>query len=116
MKDRIKHLERTVIDLMNANASHGVLTSSDVMREHQNVGPLPTQLVSSHVDVSSYGNIKTQCDMTMLDYNPATAGQMEINKNETTYVGASHWAAILNDVGFSRLCVVSCSALIGAIS
>ncbi len=104
VRDRIKHLERTVIDLMNANASHGILTSSHGIREHHNGASLPTQLVSTHVDVYSDGNIKTQCNMTKLDYHPGTAGQMKINRNETTYVGASHWAAILNDVGFSRLC------------
>lgn len=103
VRDRIKHLERIVIDLMNANASPAVVQSSDVMGDHYDAACPQIAPVLSHVDIYSDGNDTTHYDVTQRDCNPGTASQMKVNKNESTYVGASHWAAILNDVGFSGL-------------
>lgn len=41
------------------------------------------------------------------DQLPNSSGQVLLGLNETTYVGATHWAAILDDVGFPILLAAS---------
>lgn len=40
-------------------------------------------------------------DFTSIDTVEVSSGKVLVGDNETTYVGATHWAAILEDVSYS---------------
>jgi hypothetical protein len=90
MKKRLHHLESLVLNMMN-NGSPNESTTA------------PTQQVTPESESHSFGatDVLTQTqtndtvDMTETD---TAFGRVILNDNETTYVGATHWAAILKDI------------------
>lgn len=76
MQNRLKHLESLVKGAM----------SSQIPIESQNLG-------SSQMALPSRNVITPSSDATEI-----SSGKVLVDNNETTYVGATHWAAILEDV------------------
>jgi Fungal Zn(2)-Cys(6) binuclear cluster domain len=98
MQNRLKHLESLVKGVMtsppsdgtNSSASIAHKSSPDVVSQLQN----PTEIRRTFVEAP----IHTK------DGVSNSSGQVVLRPNETTYVGATHWAAMLDDVRFRCFC------------
>jgi hypothetical protein len=96
MQNRLKHLESLV---------KGVMTSQDPSGSHGNY-ITNLQTINSRPDEQTFQNL-TEIDTGSKEL-PAplyekdglsnSSGQVVLGPNESTYVGATHWAAILDDV------------------
>jgi hypothetical protein len=90
MQNRLKHLESLVKDVMGTGQS-------------------PMQQIENHAQHSN-GNLLSNAapvrgangfnDLTEDTTATASSGQVLLGASESTYVGATHWAAILEDVRF----------------
>lgn len=116
MQSRLSHLESLVIGMMNDQPSRNVSSSSVAFSASetslvQEVQPASGQESSSHSRASQPELSGTQSSSGMEN----APGQVVLGMNETAYVGATHWAAILEDVNQFRLLVsLAClSPLIG---
>ncbi len=78
MQNRLKHLESLVKDVMSAGQSP------------------PMQHIESH---AYHRNGKSNSDPATFP-RAVSSGQVLLGANESTYVGATHWAAVLEDVSF----------------
>lgn len=92
MQNRIRHLENLVKDAMNSQTTDNGKNDLDYPKVNgvrsDIVKPIQPQ-VPSHAPISV-----PQPSMTT-----ESLGQVVQGVKETTYVGATHWAAILEDVG-----------------
>jgi len=96
MQNRLKHLESLVKGVMTSRPSNGPNDSTsnshtslpDFVSQLQN----PTEIRGTFVEAPIYNK----------DGVSISSGQVVLGPNETTYVGATHWAAILDDVRFSH--------------
>ncbi|KAJ5619791.1 hypothetical protein N7510_003775 [Penicillium lagena] len=92
MQNRLQHLENLVKGAMAGQPSNGheypasdsYTLSSDSASQSQG----PTDISGTSVETPIYNN----------DGGPNTSGQVILRPNETTYVGATHWAAMLDDI------------------
>jgi hypothetical protein len=107
MQSRLRHLESLVKDAMNSQAPSNDNSATGYVQlngmRHDNVAELKPNL-GHQTQVSGTLQIPfAQSPMTAT--KPATSGssgQVVQSVKETTYVGATHWAAILEDVSLSR--------------
>jgi len=100
MQNRLKHLESLVKDVMTGQVSASHPTSpteekkESAMRNAEsgisNIGEGTSELDSQHGIQSSEHVPKEEAFHS--------SGQVLLSANQTTYVGATHWAAILDDV------------------
>lgn len=106
MQNRLKHLESLVIGMMNDQPSRNVSSpSSSVLFSNsgtslvQEVQPVNGKELSSHsrASHSEFNGVQSSSGME------TASGQVVLGMNETAYVGATHWAAILEDVSQFRL-------------
>ncbi|KAK5129060.1 hypothetical protein LTR85_000393 [Meristemomyces frigidus] len=119
VKGRIRQLESLVVDLMNQNKATAVQQSSEKTRSSQTT-PATTSTDTGGQQQDSLGPYSQPTPPSDSDTNPqfsaqptgdshtpprddidaATTpfGQMRISKNEISYVGESHWGAILNSI------------------
>lgn len=114
VKGRIRQLENLVVDLMNQQTSKNPQTNgngeqqepspsddSPVTNEHHRSTTFSQPTPPSDSDDNSpnnanaLGNGTTQDDV---DGAIKPFGQMRISKNEISYVGETHWQAILNGI------------------
>jgi len=79
MQNRLKHLESLVKGVMTSRPSDGPNDSAS----------------NSHTSLPSFVS-----PIYNKDGVSNSSGQVVLGPNETTYVGATHWAAILDDVRF----------------
>ncbi|KAF2172348.1 hypothetical protein M409DRAFT_17583 [Zasmidium cellare ATCC 36951] len=114
VKGRIRQLENLVVDLMNQQSTKNPQTNgSDEQEEHSPSDESPTTnghrrsttfsqpTPPSDNDSNSPNNVGTAgSGSTQDDVDGATKpfGQMRISKNEISYVGETHWQAILNGI------------------
>ncbi|KAK5114683.1 hypothetical protein LTR62_002256 [Meristemomyces frigidus] len=115
VKGRIRQLEELVVDLMNQNrtaqASHGARrdiagTSHENRPRTNGAGPheQPTPPSDSDSSLQDAQSMRTgTADASSApqdDVDEATTpfGQLHIGKDEISYVGDSHWGAILNSI------------------
>lgn len=96
MQNRLKHLQSLLKDVMAGQAPVGQPTPpSDGVGDG----------IESNIDLALFGEgTSGHNDFTQTinpdakdDLQPST-GQVLLGANQTTYVGATHWAAILDDV------------------
>ncbi|KAI9709531.1 MAG: hypothetical protein M1820_003291 [Bogoriella megaspora] len=89
MRGRVRHLERLVVDLMQSKGN-GIPNGSSNANGARSSSTGNGQVTSSNQEQSD----------GMDDQDRATddLGKLKISKNESTYVGSSHWAAILKDI------------------
>jgi hypothetical protein len=111
VKGRIRQLESLVVDLMNQNRSSQDQTSvaNDKRGSRdingtavQSTGPFSQPTPPSDNDTSPQSGEQTQRRSGSPDEVDAATtpfGQMKISKGEISYVGESHWGAILNSIG-----------------
>jgi hypothetical protein len=87
MQKRLKHLESLVKDVM-----HAQVPGPDT--------PPRDEVMFNDLDGSAGGlNVDSAPNETAADPQPAiTSGQVHVGQKSTTYIGATHWAAILDDV------------------
>jgi hypothetical protein len=100
MQNRLKHLESLVKDVMTVQvlASHPTSPSEEnnesAMRNVNsgvsNTGEVTSELDSQH-GIQSPENVPKEEAFH-------SSGQVLLSTNQTAYVGATHWAAILDDV------------------
>jgi hypothetical protein len=93
MQNRLKHLESLVKDVMTGQSPP--MQHVDDTVHYRNGSSTTNGLNNSGVDQVPYhekGTIAT---------SSASSGQVLLGSNESTYVGATHWAAILEDVRLS---------------
>lgn len=102
MQSRLNHLESLVFGMMNdqpsrnlSSTSSSVPFSSSGTSLVQEVQPINGQESSKHSRASQPELNDAQSSSGM----ETTSGQVVLGMNETAYVGATHWAAILEDVG-----------------
>ena len=94
MQNRLKHLESLVKGVMtsrpsngpNDSASNSHTSSPDFVSQLQNL----TEIRGTFVEAPIYTK----------DGVSNSSGQVVLGPNETTYIGATHWAAMLDDVRF----------------
>ena len=111
VKGRIRQLESLVVDLMNQNrgSQSQTSTASDKRGSRdsngtatQSTAPFSQPTPPSDNDTSPQEGEQTQRRSgSPDDVDSATTpfGQMKISKGEISYVGESHWGAILNSIG-----------------
>lgn len=98
MQNRLKHLESLVKGVMTGPAPNG--GSSDVVRISQTndspaVAPQYRTLAEA---VEAIDGVFSP--LYKNDGQTISSGQVVLGPNESKYVGATHWAAIINDVRF----------------
>ena len=99
MQNRLKHLESLVKDVMTGQSPGG---HSDVPALGNASNPIAfdPQHGSLAKATSSFDKTFDPTYKSVGLSNPS--GQVVLGPNESTYVGATHWAAILDDVSFIR--------------
>lgn len=100
MKGRIRHLESLVVDLMNATNSKDVSPSDvygDASHDEANLSKSGASLRDAVAHQSTNGMASGSTEEQI--HGPEALGRMKISSTETSYVGGSHWTAILNEVG-----------------
>lgn len=92
MQNRLKHLQSLLKDVMAGQAPAGQPTPpNDGLANH--IDPLLSgEGVAAHDSFSQTRRYDGKDDLQ------ASTGQVLLGTNQTTYVGATHWAAILDDV------------------
>lgn len=107
VKGRIRQLESLVVDLMNQNRSAQGSGSAGKDSEkgpgsRPNAGPFsqPTPPSDNDTSPTSGGGSQRTGDGLFDDVDAAATplGQMKISKDEISYVGESHWGAILDSI------------------
>ena len=92
MQNRLKHLETLVKGVMAGGGDH--------------ISPQATRPAAGAVPSQSLAEVATASldwDSTSKSVGPSSSsGQVVLGPHESTYVGATHWAAILNDVKSSN--------------
>jgi hypothetical protein len=95
MQNRLKHLESLVKDVMTGQ-SPPMQHVDDTVR-HRNESSTMNGPKNSDVGQAPYH------EEDSITTSSASSGQVLLGSNESTYVGATHWAAILEDVRLSYL-------------
>jgi hypothetical protein len=85
MQNRLDHLESLVKGVMTRQPSNNVPNASGMIPQ---LGE-PSEIHETFVNASICTN----------DTVSDSSGQVVLAPTETTYVGATHWAAMLDDVG-----------------
>lgn len=107
VKGRIRQLESMVVDLMNQNRSAqsngaGSKTGAGQSGSAPTAGPFaqPTPPSDNDTSPASGSGSQRTGDGLFDDVDAAATpfGQMKISKDEISYVGDSHWGAILNSI------------------
>ncbi|KAF4625941.1 hypothetical protein G7Y89_g12223 [Cudoniella acicularis] len=94
MQNRLKHLESLVKNVMAAQTSAptvGTPQSSSLSDNNQPTGS------DSHSEMQQDSGSESLSHDSQKDSNSG-GGQVLVGSNESTYVGATHWAAILEDM------------------
>ena len=86
MQSRLKHLESLVKDAMSVQTPDNPLTSLEG-------ASLPPK-----VDTRIQGEVIEPLAAACPSHSSSTSGQVLLKPGESTYIGATHWAAILEDV------------------
>lgn len=96
MQNRLKHLQSLLKDVMAGQVPAGQPTPpSDGVGDRiaSNIDPsLSREGASDHNDFSQAIESDAKDELQL------ATGQVLLGTNQTTYVGATHWAAILDDV------------------
>jgi hypothetical protein len=108
IQNRLKHLERLVKVVMTSrpsNSPNNSTTSShtlspDFVPQLQN----PTEVR----EVREVRGTYVEAPIYTEDVVSNSSGQVVLGHNEITYVGATHWAAMLDDVRFYMFLLPSC--------
>lgn len=90
MQSRLRHLEDLVKDAMNAQTP----SSLDIS--------IGNQTMSSEQKCSRFDD-QQMVESSQREEPPESSGSVVHGMKETAYVGATHWAAILDDVGTSEI-------------
>jgi hypothetical protein len=83
MQTRINQLESLVLDLMHQNESSPSVQESQATNPHPTYSPLPAIQSESQAAVSP---------------SPSDYGTISIRRERLSYVGSSHWAAVLDSI------------------
>jgi len=94
MQNRLKHLESLVKGVMTSRPTDGLNDSAS--NSHTSLPHFVSQL---HNPAEIRGT-SVEAPIYNKDGFSNSSGQVVLGPNETTYVGATHWAAILDDVRF----------------
>ena len=106
VKGRIRQLENLVVDLMNQNRTQTETSNTEEKRDSHDATARtgafsqPTPPSDNDTTPPSATERSQQSGDSPEDVDSATTpfGQMKISKNEISYVGESHWGAILNSI------------------
>jgi hypothetical protein len=103
MQSRLRHLENLVKDVMNAQVPIHNDSSFDgaLVNSMQNDSVVDFKSDMGVQDPILNQNVISNVELPVAKTNASTSGssgQLIQNAKETTYVGATHWAAILDDV------------------
>lgn len=99
IQNRLKHLESLVKVVMTSrpsNTPNDSTLSPDFVPQLQN----RTEDRGTYVEAPIY----------TYDIVSNSSGQVVLGQNETTYIGATHWAAMLDDVRFYMFLLPLCSS------
>lgn len=100
VKGRIRQLESLVVDLMNRNENVQAVGPKTDAPSRNGLYSQPTPPSDSDTSPQFNPEGSQESGESPDDVDAATApfGQMKISKNEISYVGESHWGAILNSI------------------
>jgi hypothetical protein len=93
MQNRLKHLESLVKDVMTGQSPP--MQHVDDTAHHRNGSSTMNSPKNPGVGQAPYH------EKEVIATSSASSGQVLLGSNESTYVGATHWAAILEDVRLS---------------
>ncbi len=92
MQNRMRHLESLVKDVMSGQTP-AIFSASQIPSSNDDVERSPLKDSIEAMSLKPTNGSFGQTD-------PVPSGQILASNNESTYVGATHWAAILGDVSF----------------
>ena len=91
MQNRLKHLESLVKGVITGQSPAEAVNDKPVQRNGQ------VASISSSVAIATVG---VDHDADLAAMSTESSGKVLLGSEESTYVGATHWAAILEDVRF----------------
>jgi hypothetical protein len=101
MQNRLRHLESLVIDMMNDQQSkiaspspRSAPTAATNRSTNEASSPTAREERRNRSELSGFEDVEIEAEPLVA----TTSGQVVVGENETIYVGATHWAAILDDV------------------
>jgi hypothetical protein len=97
MQNRLKHLESLVKGVMTSRAPNG---PHDFASNSQIISPAAAPQLKNSPEI--HGTF-VEAPIYTKDGVSNPSGQVVLGPNEITYVGATHWAAMLDDVRFYML-------------
>ena len=103
MQNRLKHLESLVKDVMTSQTPAGHPTPPSDESRATTVGNVNSGSSSSAKltpDLDPSHGMQSSQEVVSQEEPAHSSGQVLLGENQTTYVGATHWAAILDDVYF----------------
>lgn len=103
MQSRLKHLQGLLKDVMAGQIPAGQPTPPSEGRG-DGIASNVNQALSGD-SISSHGDFSQTTSPDAKDELQPSTGQVLLGTNQTTYVGATHFAAILDDVCFSTICI-----------
>lgn len=94
MQNRLKHLESLVKDVMTGQSPSGLPVTERA--HYSNRKSISNHLSTSRVNLAPNHDTDAEASPSV---SSGGSGQVLLGSSESTYVGATHWAAILEDVG-----------------
>lgn len=106
MQNRLQHLESLVKDVMTGQTPrvlHSESLSGNEAAEN------PSGLAEGdQVSSASQLNTENRTGKPLLDALSVASGTVVQSTNQTAYIGATHWAAIFDDVSYQTFSKVQC--------
>lgn len=96
LQNRLQHLESLVKDVMTGQTPSTPHINS--VKENGNLEILPGSAKGRQVRSTGQPNIDNMSGQFPPDRSPVASGSVIQSRKETAYIGATHWAAILDDV------------------
>lgn len=97
VQDRLHHLESLVKNMIS---EHGPAQSSGNGSAARDVQSIKVNNLTAPLPLPLSANDTPRCPRTAAKY---ASGQVILGTNEMTFVGATHWAAILDDVSLEQI-------------
>ncbi|EKG18166.1 hypothetical protein MPH_04555 [Macrophomina phaseolina MS6] len=97
MRGRIRHLESLVVDLMNGKDPRTLVLNPPDPQASSRRLPTPDQPSPEHPVASDGPKTHSSSGDDEISF-PSAFGALKISDEETTYMGGSHWMAVLNDI------------------
>ncbi|KAF2155627.1 hypothetical protein K461DRAFT_78288 [Myriangium duriaei CBS 260.36] len=100
VRNRIQHLEKLVVDLMNSKPNRDTSVPTDNVGNVGNNDPQSTAFsqMTPPQDIESSESNQESPEESTQSFDESAFGRMRIGKDRTAYVEKTHWSALLNEI------------------